>query len=179
METFTALKRFCYNPHYQEQRRNYLMEIDIASIDAPIVDLVKGLSKLPCCFTLQSCYGHFLYGERKDPRNTEPLSLSKSKESVEYRIAYIALCIENSERGKELFRDLEKISAIDPACIQFGCADWFWERQVNSFVLQVEPERYKQEDSVVVDYQEALHIQDVRDRFFTCLNELLHTSLEE
>lgn len=179
METFTALKRFRYNPHYQEQRQNCLLKLNIASIDAPIVDLVKGLSKLPCCFTLQSCCGHFLYSERKDPRNTGPLSLLESKEPVEYRIAYIAFCLENSERGKELFRDLEKVPDIDPVCIQFGCADWFWEQQVNSYVLQVEPERHKKEDSVVVDYQEALHIQDVRDRFYTRLNELLRRSLDE
>lgn len=179
METFTALKRFRYNPHYQKQRRNCLLKPDIASIDAPIVDLVKGLSKLPCCFTLQSCFGHFLYGEQKDPRNTGPLSPLESKEPVEYRIAYIAFCLENSEMGKELFHDLEKVPDIDPVCIQFGCADWFWEQQVNSYVLQVEPERYKKEDSVFVDYQEALHIQDVRDRFYTRLNELLRRSLDE
>jgi hypothetical protein len=57
--------------------------------------------------------------------------------------------------------------------------DWFWERQVNSFVLQVEPERHRRRDSVEVGYREALRMQDIRDRFFRHLNELLRTSIEE
>jgi hypothetical protein len=177
METFTALKSFCYNPHYQEQRSNYLLKLDIASIDAPIVELVRGFMELPFCFTLQSCCGHFMYSRQKDPYNTEPLSPSDSKEPVEYRIAYLALCIENSEMGMRLFRELKRVPEIDPSYIQFGSPDWFWDRQVNSYALQVEPERYRTKDSVRVYYQEALYIQGVRDRCLTSLNELLRKSI--
>jgi len=92
---------------------------------------------------------------------------------VTYRIAYVALCIENSPEGKALLEDLKDISATDSEFIQFGSAEWFWDRQVNSYVLQVEPERYKDKDQVVIDYREALRIQDVRDNFFSELKNLL------
>jgi len=47
---------------------------------------------------------------------------------VEYRIVYIAFCIENSFLGRELFESLKEITAIDPENIQFCCAEWFWKR---------------------------------------------------
>lgn len=31
------------------------------------------------------------------------------------------------------------ITAIEPDYLQFGSADWFWERWLNSYALQVEP----------------------------------------
>jgi hypothetical protein len=69
---------------------------------------------------------------------------------------------------------LEDLTGIDPEYVQFGCAEWFWERQVNSYVLQVEPERYKMRDKVGVSFQEALHIERVRDRFFHELRKMVH-----
>jgi len=92
---------------------------------------------------------------------------------VEYRIAYIALCIENSLLGRVLFNALNKITAIDPENVQFCCADWFWKRQVNSYALQVEPDRFKRKDTAVLDYKEALHIEKIRNEFFIRLYELL------
>ena len=88
-------------------------------------------------------------------------------------IAYIALCIENSPKGKGLLEDLRDIAATDPEFIQFGSAEWFWDRQVNSYALQVEPERYMDKDQVTIDYWEALRVQDVRDSFFSELRNLL------
>ena len=93
---------------------------------------------------------------------------------VGYRIAYIAFCIENSKLGKELFEILEKIEAIDPKNIQFCCAEWFCNRQVNSYVLQVEPDRFKRKDMAIVDFKEALHIQKIRNELFIRLYELLN-----
>jgi hypothetical protein len=92
---------------------------------------------------------------------------------VDYRIAYIALCIENNNQGLFLFNELKKIPFIDNEYIQFGCAEWFWEQHSNSFALQVEPERYMSKDRIIVDYREALHIQEIRGYFFDKIRKLL------
>ena len=173
METYTKLRDFVNNPRYHEQRQKYLGSLDISIIDKPIIEIISGFAKLSYCFTLQSCYGHFLYGGQRDPKNIEPLAVSDSITNVEYRIAYIALCIEDSESGRELFDDLRKIPIIDPEYIQFGCAEWFWERQVNSYVLQVEPKRYMTKDRAVISYREALHIEEIRSEFFSELEKLV------
>ena len=178
METFTALKEFVNNPNFHAERQNCLEKLDIKSIDAPIVEIVSGFAKLPYCFTLQSCYGHFLHGEQKDPYNCQPLPVSNTIKEVEYRIAYIALCIDNCNPGKLLFQALSEIPEIDPEYIQFGCAEWFWQKQVNSYALQVEPRRHMQKDKVWVDYQEALHLEKTRDQFFVRLRQLIKEQLE-
>jgi len=180
LETFTALRDLVDNPHYHEQRQEYLGKLNISTIDTPIVDIISGLTKLPYCFTLQSCYGHFLYNNQKDHTNTEPLPISDSISSVEYRIAYIALCIQNNNSGRRLFSELKEISLIDPEYIQFGCAEWFWKRQVNSYALQVEPKRYMTLDKIPhIDYQEALHVQNVRNEFFSKLRKLIQDRLDK
>jgi hypothetical protein len=97
---------------------------------------------------------------------------------VEYRIAYIAFCIENSLLGRELFEALKEITAIDPENVQFCCAEWFWKRQVNSYALQVEPDRLKGKDTAILDYKEALHIEKIRNEFFIRLYELLEREKE-
>ena len=173
LETFTELKDFVDNPYFHDQRKNYLSRLDIESIDTPIVKLIKGFTKLDYCFTLQSCYGHFLHNDQKDPYNIEPLPVSKSISNVEYKIAYVALCIKNNNQGRTLFNNLKEIHSIDPDYIQFGCAEWFWERHVNSYALQVEPIRHMTKDRIFVDYSEALHIERVRNNFFTQLKKLI------
>ena len=85
----------------------------------------------------------------------------------------IVFCIENSVSGTSLFKALKKITAIDHKNIQFCCAIWFWEKQVNSYVLQVEPDRFKCKDKAILDYKEALYIEKIRNKFFIQLNELL------
>jgi len=67
---------------------------------------------------------------------------------------------------------LKEIPAIDPENIQFCCAEWFWKRQVNSYALQLEPDRFKLKDTAIVDLKEAMHIEKIRDEFFIRLNEL-------
>ena len=62
---------------------------------------------------------------------------------------------------------------IDPENIQFCCAEWFWKRQINSYALQVEPERFKEKDRAILNYREALHIEKTRDEFFIELEKLL------
>ena len=173
METYTELKDFVDNPHYHRQRQEAPKGLDTSTIDIPIVPIVEGLSNLPYCFTLQSCYGHFLHRDQRDSKNIEPLPISESISSVEYRLADIALCMQNGDMGRVLLRDLREIPAMDPEYTQFGCAEWFWQRQVNSYVLQVEPGRFRTKDRITVDYQEALHIERIRNGFFGELNRIV------
>jgi hypothetical protein len=173
LETFTEPKKLVENPHYQKQRREGLAGLSDDMIDAPIVDIINGFNKLPYCFTMQSCYGHFVYKNQNDLYNIEPLPVTDTVASVEYRIAYICLCIENSALGRRLLGALNEITAIEPANIQFCCAEWFWERRVNSYALQVEPDRFKHKDTAILDYAEALHIEQIRNEFFVQLRELI------
>ena len=173
METYTELIEFAENPHYHLQRQKSLCELTDEMIDIPIVEIINGLNKLPYCFTLQSCYGHFVHNGQKDPHNLESLPLKFGIVKVEYRIAYIAFCIENSALGRGLFEALKAITAIDPQNVQFCCAEWFWKKQVNSYALQVEPERFKLKDKAILDYKEALHIETIRNELFVRLEELI------
>jgi hypothetical protein len=172
LETFTELKTLVENQHYQDQRQKSLAGLHDGMIDKPIIEVINAFNKLPCCFTLQCCYGHCISAGQNDPHNLEPLPLTDTIARVEYRIAYIALCIENSDLGRMLFNALKGIADIDPENIQFCCAEWFWERQVNSYALQVEPDRFKFEDKAIIDYQEALKIEKIRNEFFVQLKEL-------
>ena len=173
METFTDPKRLTENPHYKKQRKNTLANLTDGMIDVPIMEIVRGLNNLPCCFTLQSCYGHFLYNGQRETQNLDALPITNTIIRVEYRIAYIAFGIENSDSGRCLFKALKELTIIDPENIQFCCAEWFWKKQVNSYALQVEPDRFKHEDTAILDYKEALNIEKIRNEFFVQLNELL------
>lgn len=161
------------NPLFQDQRQKNLAGLSDDMIDKPIIDVINAFNKLPHCFTLQSCYGHFIYCGQNDPHNLEILPITDTITRVEYRIAYIAFCIDKSDQGRQLLDDLKGITIIDPENIQFGCAEWFWKRQVNSYALQVEPDRFKFKDKAVLDYKEALRIEKIRNEFFIRLEELL------
>lgn len=173
METLTELKELIENSQFKEQKKKTLFELSDEMIDIPIVHHIKRFNNLPYCFTLQSCYGHFVYEGQKNPNNLEPLPSFDTNEKVIYRIAYVALVIENSPSGRDLLEALKKIATIDPDYIQFSCAEWFWDRQVNSYVLQVEPERFKGKDTVIVDSEEALFIEKIRNKVFNIVDELL------
>lgn len=166
------------NPRYQEQRRNCLRHLTDDMIDAPIRNTVKRFNKLPYCFTLQSCYGHFIPNGLKDSYNLEPFPVKDTIDRVEYRIAYIAFCIENSLLGRVLFKALKEVPALEPENIQFCCAEWFWKRQINSYALQVEPDRFKCMDTAILEFEEALHIEKLRNQFFIRLNEVLEKAVE-
>jgi hypothetical protein len=176
METFVEFKNMVRDPHFHEQRQRALDNLDMNLIDAPIAGLIDAFAKLPFCFTQQCCFGHFLYAGQKDRHRIEPLPASGAVRTIEYRIAYIAVCIENSASGTTLLKGLKQIPAIDPEYIQCGCAEWFWRQQVNSYALQVEPKRYMTKDTCSVDYSEALHIENVKNKFFAALNKLTYES---
>jgi hypothetical protein len=178
LETFTELKELAENPHYQVQKQKILCDLTDDMIDMPIIGLINGFNKLPYCFTLQSCYGHFVNNGQKDLYNFESLPVKDTIAKVEYRIAYIAFCIENSASGRGLFEAFKEITSIDSENVQFCCAEWFWERQVNSYALQVEPDRFKRRDKAILDYKEALYIEKVRNEFFVRLDKLLENARE-
>lgn len=173
METFTEIKPLVDNSFYQKQREKSLSGLDINTIDTPIIEIINSFAKLPFCYTLQSCYGHFVYKNQKNPKNIEPLPGSDDISNVVYRIAYIALCIQNDDRGKILLEKLSNIPSIDPEYVQFGCAEWFWKKQVNSYALQVEPKRYKTKDRISISYKEALHIEKIRNEVFMELKKVI------
>ena len=175
LETFTDLIELVENSCYQEQRQKSLSSLSDDMIDAPIIEVINVFNRLPYCFTIQGCYGHFIFKGQTDLYNFEPLPAENTIVRVEYKIAYVAFCIDNSLPGKSLLSTLKQVALIDPDYIQFCSATWFWERQVNSYALQVEPDRYKDKDKVKLDYHEALHIQTVRAMFFTGLKERLRT----
>jgi len=173
VETFTEFRPMIVDPLYQDRRRRCLIELNIDELDVQIVNLIDDLCEFPFCFTLQSCFGHFLYPGQEKPNNTEPLSRTGLLHDVEYRIAYVAFCIENSGAGREFLRLLKQAPEIDPSYIQFGCAEWFWERATNSYVLQVEPARHMLKDKCTIKCQEALHVEKVRNEFYDHLIRLV------
>ncbi len=179
MKTFTGPKITAINENFRKQRQKSLSELSKAMIDTPIIKIINSFNKLDYCFTLQCCYGHFLFNRQVDTTNLDPLPATDTKSPVEYRIAYLAFCIENSDSGRRLLEDLKKVAVHDPENIQFGCAEWFWKRQVNSYVLQVEPYRFRYEDKVMLQYPEALHIEKIRNEFFDLLEQLLNNIVND
>jgi len=172
LETFAPPRRFVDHTRYSRARSDALAALDLGSIDEPIVDLISGFAALPHCFALQSCHGHFVYGPNQDPRSHEPLPIDHTG-TVQYRIAYVAFCIENSDRGRALREAMSQIPKVDPSYVQFGSPDWFWERWLNSYALQVEPLAHQHRDEATLDAGEAFHIQGVRELFFERLRALL------
>ena len=178
METFAQPKELVRNPRFGRDRAQVAATLSLKVIDAPIRDVISALNALPHCYTLQSCYGHFLYSAQRNPRSLQTLPANDIG-IVEYRIAYIALCLEESEAGLRLRSLLSKVPKTDPGYIQFGSPDWFWERHRNAYALQVEPERFKDRDKAIIEYSEALHVQEVRGRFFDRLMKVARTSQSE
>jgi len=179
LKTFKEPKELVENPHYQDQRRKTLASLKDDMIDAPILKLIKDINSLPYCFTQQCCYGHFVFNGQTDPHNLKSLPHTDKIDRVEYRIAYIAFCIENSASGKKIISALDKITEIDKENIQLCSAGWFWRSQFNSYALQVEPDRFKREDTAVLDYREALHVEKIRDEFYVQLRELFQNLKDE
>ena len=176
METFAKPGQLIDDPQFDAERKRVLKKLTLGEIDAPIRGVVAGFMKLPCCFTLQSCFGHFVHGEAPSIDNLRPLP-EHDVGVITYRIAYIVLCIKNSVSGKQLYSALANVPSIDPEHIQFGSPRWFWERQINWFALQVEPSRFAFQDQADIDHAEALHVQKVRNRFFSSLGDLIQEQI--
>ena len=177
METYTAPKPFEDHPEFQTDRQFALNNLDVTLIDDPLVNLIDDLNKLPYLFTLQCCYGHFLTTDNKEISDFDLLSTINE---VEYRLAYIAFCVENSPSGKKFAQKLENIPlTVDRSLVQFCSAQWFWDQWVNSYALQLMPQRFKDKDSAVIDYHEAEKVKQARDIFFAFMKDFTSTILEQ
>jgi len=174
VETFAAPRELVEHRRYAKDRRRVMADFGLDAIDEPIRDVVDGFARLPWCFTLQSCYGHFVYGDRPEPDSLAPLP-AEDVGPVTYRLAYLALCVERNAAGAALLDSLSAVPDLDPEYVQFGSPDWFWDQQPNSYALQVEPRRFREQDTAVLDHVEALRVEAVRDRFFDRLRELLRS----
>lgn len=173
MQTFVTEKEMVPDPGFTERKESAMRDVRDAAIDAPILDIVHGLCALPWCYTLQSCAGHFVDDSQDDLHSLRTLNAASPQTSYLYRIAYVAVCLDDCAAGRNFLACLRRMPDMDPDHVQFGCAEWFWERQVNSFVLQVQPKDRLHLDSMPVTRDEALHIQTARDRFFSSLRLLL------
>jgi hypothetical protein len=179
METFIAARAFGPDPHFESSRTAALAELNIADIDPPIADIISDFARIPWCFTLQSCWGHFVHDGQPDPRCCDPLAHYTEDTRGRYQLAYVAVCLKNSPEGRLLHDDLRAIVKLDPANIQFGSAEWFWNQQVNTYVLQVEPERFKTQDRAILDVREALYLEKLKVRMFNELRRIVekHNSI--
>ncbi len=172
METFTEARTLVRNDGYAAARQAALETLDLSAVDAPIRDIVEAFRPLPHCFTLQCCYGHFLTSPAQDDYSLAPLPDGHAG-AVRYRIAYVAFCVDAGDRGRALLERLSRVPETDPAYVQFGSADWFWDQWVNSYTLQVEPAAHRFKDQAVLTAGEALQVQHARDRFFEELRLVL------
>jgi hypothetical protein len=168
METFAGPRPFVDNPGYEGNRCVALETlrslIATGKIDPPLVDLMTLFSRVSHCYTIQSCFGHFVHERESDEHTTARLAPYHGMIStVFYRIAYIAFVLEKSENGLVLCHDLRALALRNPGYIQFGSAGWFWEQSVNTYQIQVAPKREKEKDSFWVTYDEALRLENVRD----------------
>jgi len=171
METFAPAQPFVHNPKYRDDCEQVKTALDLNAVDAPIRVIITAFNKLHYCYTLQCCYGHFVHAAQSNPHNLERLP-AHDVGQVHYRIAYLALCLEESAPGIRLRSLLELVPQIGAGYIQFGSSKWFWEPHPNSYALQVVPERFRERDTVTIEYQEALHVQSVRDMFFKRLEKI-------
>jgi hypothetical protein len=178
METYIEPRELVDDPGFTEARRSVLAGLSVDMIDPPIADLMRDINSLPYCFSLQCCYGHFVREGQEDEHNFDRLPAS-GEVRVDYRIAYLCLCVENSDAGRRLVEGMKEVASADPERIQFCCARWFWERRVNTFCLQVEPDRFKHRDSVMLDLREALAMERTRDIFFEDLRAMVSRFLAE
>jgi hypothetical protein len=179
METFTPPRPFITHQDYRRDRertlQNLSQEILKNAIDPPLLPLVQECISIPHCFTLQCCYGHFVHRLAPDLENLVPISsIREPVGPIRYRIAYLVLCIENSRNGRSLYHDLAGMTEMDLMFIQFGSADWFWDQMPNTYCIQLEPERLKEEDSGLVSWEEALRIEELRTPFFAELVNIMH-----
>ena len=175
METYTNAKKLVEDPGFILNREQYVQSIRTHQLDLPLRRFIRRFNQIPYAFTLQCCWGHF-----KQQVHTEPVELLKRSNSfkyVLYRIAYIAICVQNGFEGRRFLQQLKETASLSPGYIQFGSAQWFWKRQVNSYILQVMPDRFKCHDKILLGYNEAQRVQECRGEFFTFLNQKIDSEL--
>ena len=174
MQAFTEPRAPVPNETFATQRARVLAELDLEGLDCPLRDLVARLAEVPCCFPVESCCGHFVILQGDERRIFDRLPpLTDDITSVLYRVAYLALCVDDSPAGRDLLRELRAVPSIAPERVQFGCVDHHWRRQVNTFVLQVVPWPHRVVDDVLLTPEEARDVEDARRWFFIRLDDLV------
>lgn len=182
METFAGPKPFVDNPEF-EKNRSVTLEtlrnlIATGKIDPPVVELLELFSRIPHCYTIQSCSGHFVHERQPDEYTTARLAPYRGiVHTIHYRLAYLAFVLEKSKNGSVLCRDLRTLALRNSVYIQFGSAGWFWEQSVNSYQIQVAPEREKYKDCFWVTYKEALLLEKARDLLIRELAAIAHNHI--
>lgn len=173
MQTFISERPLAQVPDFQARKKAALKRLTGAEIDAPIRDAVRLLNSLPWCFTLQCCAGHFVPPGEGNQHTLERVDKDSLAASYTYRIAYLALCLDDTPKGRDFLARLRRIpGAVDPKYVQFGCAQWFLDQHADSYVLQVQPAANALVDHMDVDADEALRIQSARDIFWRLLEDL-------
>jgi len=166
METFTPPKQFISPPEFAKERAMALQRLDelirLSEPDPPLIPLLRQFMQIPFCFTVQSCYGHFVYSQSPGDRNLAPVaSFPDGVQQLRYRLAYMVFCIEDNVHGHALYDDLQSMTELDPLYIQFGSADWFWDMTPDTYVVQLEPLSGAYQDCVIVKIDEAIHLEQV------------------
>lgn len=178
MQTYCPEKPMVANPDFGKQRTAALASLRKAPLDEPVKKFIHDLANLEFCFTLQSCWGHFVSGSQPDPHAIRTISADSLEGKYHYKIAYLAFCVDNCTEGRNFLARLREIpAAVDPRYVQFGCAGWFWKQQVNSYVLQVQPLENAYVDSLDMSGELALELQGVRDGFFKAMREVADAAL--
>ena len=172
MQTFGPARELVEDPDFARARAEVVGRLVLTDIDGPIRDLIADIARLPHCFTLQSCHGHFVCRAGDEADHADPIPIDH-RGRVRYRIAYVALCLEASERGRGLRAELARVPGIAPDLVQFGSPDWFWQQHVNSYALQVEPSAWQYDDEAQLEVGEARQVERARDLFFGRLRALV------
>ncbi len=166
METFVESRDFVPDRHFEVDREKALRQLSLSEIDRPIIDLIQAFTNMTWCFTLQCCWGHFVHEGQPDSHGCEPLANYGEDSRIRFQLAYVAVRLKNSSQGRALHDHLRGIVSLDPSNIQFGCAEWFWKQQVNSYVVQMEPDRFKNHDRATIGVKEAMYLQTLRSQMF-------------
>lgn len=142
MGTLTKEKPFVLSPEYDPTSWKALEELSVeilkGPIDKPTTNVVEQSSCVPHRNSLRRRHSHFAIEQSADDRSMVRVADKDVKGArLHYRIASMAFCSENSVRGRDMPKELRAVATVDPEYIQFGCARWFRERRLDSYVLQV------------------------------------------
>jgi hypothetical protein len=175
VETFVEPIEMVEESRFTQNRIKALGDLRPGEIDPQILDIVQDFLQLPHCYTVQSCCGHFVVPGDDGQGVTMLDPGPRPPETGLYQLAYVAVVIENSGPGRELYHRLSEFPKLSKAFIQWGSATWFWNEQgyLNSYVLQVEPVRFKHLDRFTMDEQEARDWLAARELFWTALRGML------
>lgn len=172
METFAPARPLVDVPRFIQRRNRVLSGLAPDELDAPVRTHVARLNARPCCFTLQCCWGHFVHGDQPDETGLAPPP-DHDVGDIDYRIAYLALAVDNDRDGIRLLDALATVVRVDPDNVQFGSPAWFWDRHPNAYALQVEPIRFSHLDHAIVGHREARRLAEVRDEVYEELDRIL------